>query len=483
MSEIAFSNADAIQSMVPAELSYDGVMKAVSQKKYTAIQATNLTGNQFSVSSTTGQQLEFRLPYDVIYPSECVLTYKKTVAAPGADTYNWVRMDALADWQTAEMTVGSNIPLANISEVNVYSNAVVPLNLGKETVEDVNAYSYFKKNVNANNYDSRQTTPLANNPYGLANSATYDIDGTLQQTQSIKHFDIGAVNTATVRNVRLPMKLFGGAFAIDQPVIGNDNIVIKLKSSIAQRHGLKSSAGTSVADDADFANNAITISNIYLMVPVEENEFIKNSVRDKVMSGSLVVPTDYVVQRSLTLPNSTGITSFFHNVDRTDGAILKRIITIFLDADYLTGGEGNTGFAYDHSNYNGSKVKRYWAKLNGTDPQGDWAYCYEPENTNLAGNELLDVHLMKDVIKSSSYGTNIQFKNGFAIVHDFSQRDNIKGLPYTENCNRTGLDMNKIMNLRYNLNVDTASASLVSMTFFEFSRQAVFSGSAPAYLS
>jgi len=374
---------------IPEQLNYKTENAVSPVYRYMRIPLNNLTGNTTTITASSGQQLQFKLPPVPYNLNRSLISYQLAPGAAGASNYNVIPQDVLSLISTLQFGLNGGPYLCDLNYCNNYSKVARKLSTKlKKFLEADPVSKLFPSNMLRDvNLRAESVTPAANDPYGLPAAATFS---SIKNYVEEQHLIISPVGGQTPDvslikdNVMLPLgALKDTIMELDKDLYFPVEMYLNIQTANANKILWTSTSASNPSSSAADVANTLTINNIYLYLAVEKDPVIVDSLIAKFKSGGLrmQIPYTVVFRNSSTAPN----TSIQIQLTKQYGKKLKHIThMVFNNTEHL-----NT--MYDCNNYNAEKTQYYRTFLNSVGLQDDNLYCYQPGNSSLpSGNPGLE---------------------------------------------------------------------------------------------
>jgi hypothetical protein len=318
-------------SVISKELDYK--MMKYSHPTYNLTRILPLSGTQdVAIQNGSGNQERlFELPTKVFNPSESIFQWDTTI--PDLNTkYNIAFADTIGELNQIELYTRSGQFLARIEDVNTYIQCVLP----KET-----ALSEF---LSFEDSDVIKPCNLASADNKLPTSSLGGVNTASRAFVEKRYLVAGAVGNAGTQGdliLRRRFKLgsfLNSFFSINKDVLFPEVLILRVLFN-GSKLGFTAddAAGTTPIALA----GANVINNLQLLLAVEQNQEIINSLQQKITAGfDLMIP--YIHRYKNNLTGSQQNVSI--RLNRGHGAVCKKIIHSLYHATETVNN------AYNHSN-------------------------------------------------------------------------------------------------------------------------------------
>jgi len=390
--------------ILPTEsVNFKTYRKESSMLRYLKVPLNNRPNGSVSLSAASSEQLEFKLPAVPYNLSKSIIGYSSVVAAGGAGNSNWLfNNSGLELAQSLTFASASGQTLADLQYVNNYLAFTRPI----QTTENDYRYTDYSAGMNpaydkTTNYTGLTITPPAGNIYGLAASATTTALTAGEPQYLRRNLALNAAlelsRSFMLGNVK------GTIFEPNKVQFFGQEMYLRIQTAPSSKVGFLSTSITDPTAGAAVLATQPTVS-AYLYLAVETNEVICASLKEKYMQGKL----EYLVPYTTVIRNSTsgsGRQSINVQVTSQYGRVLKRVIhSVFPASETLNA-------AYDHNNFNGSKITAYQTAIDSFPQQNDFLNCLQPSDAN-------------PTLQLDDYRENMRYLNGSVIQNSAAYQFN-----------------------------------------------------------
>ena len=415
--------------------------------------------------TSVGSLSEFQVPSKVVNLSKSYLSFDISFAGGGANLFTMLQGNlATVINRIVLSTVGSNVILADISNVGNYVEAV---GAHSTKLEDILNKSNGVGVLNETSLANAQLNPVedisrqnaSSNPIGQVYTGTGGgNDGGAIYT-SVKHlYQQATANTAAFISVRIPLSAFRmSIMAIDKDLyFAGENLNLAIYWEACQKWAFLGTDNTSPSTGQAVLASAPTMSNLALYTYCEQNLSITASIVERVMKQGMTLPIPVVWSSKQSISNSTSH-SITLNISRSHGNKLLLVAW----SPFHTTETSNT--CKSHTTYLHSS---YQTLLNQT-----------PIITN-AGIDITKGEQWiynKDSLSDSGIQNSVSFNNSF------THFDNFTGMSLPDlGDNLTvynGVDLTSEQQ-QYQLNATTSAVSLNHYIFWVCQKQLVIAPNA-----
>src|SRR5690242_6927803 len=103
-------------SSIPTQVNYKTIAPSVNNKyRYVRIPMNNLTGSGFTITPSTSQSVEYKLPSAVYNLAQSMIGYQIVLPAQGASTSAWLHDDTLDLITNVTFSSAQNADLVNLN--------------------------------------------------------------------------------------------------------------------------------------------------------------------------------------------------------------------------------------------------------------------------------------------------------------------------------------------------------------------------------
>ena len=276
--------------------------------------------------TSVGSLSEFQIPAKVVNLSKSYLSFDLSFSA-AAGLFTMIQGNlATVINRIVLSTVGSNVILADISNVGNYVEAV-----GAHTtkLEDILNKSNGTGKLNETSLASAQLNPVeeisrqnANtNPIGQIYTATSGGDDPGAIYTGVKHlYQNATANTACYISVRIPLNAFRmSAMAIDKDLyFAGESLNLAIYWEACNKWGFLGDTLATPSSAGVVLATVPTMSNLALYTYCEQNLSITSSIVERVMKQGMTLPIPVVWSSKQSISNSTSH-SITLNITRSHG--------------------------------------------------------------------------------------------------------------------------------------------------------------------
>lgn len=363
------------------------------------------------------------LPPEVFNLSQSYLCFTLNLPAV-AGKYIWYYTDVIAPVGHIQHYCQTNQYIVDIDNANKYMKAIkkdIPL---KElmTMDPINGLSISNSPANV--------VPALRNGNSIGGGPA---PSSRSFTES-SYFQCGALNTAVAINLVVPLNLYRNSFlAVDKDVYYGITSYLRIYWDVLSRICYQSASNADPsAGTPEAYTGAATITNLQLMLAVENNMKIAEDVKARHLAGlSYVIP--YV--QNFKNPNNNQTQSISLQFDLGWGITLAKVYhqvynnTESLDTAYDCSNNGTLVDGSSNAVAN-QKVQQYYTQLNGKREQDLTLDC------TYSGGVFTDYMYMKRQLIGSSIESLNAFQFNWVHVSDYVMADTdgdnvIGGIPLT----------------------------------------------------
>ena len=351
-------------------ISFKNYEQHCGKYRFLKLSMNNQAGNTVTMDAVSNFLVEFKLPAQVYNLSKSYLSYQ--IEIPGvASTCNWVFNDTVGEFQSLTFGSGGGLNFADVQYLNNYLSVARKYDINNDDYLSADVTSGLQKaDLTSTNYFPPSVTTLAGN---LFNGTASTVKTALTGLEPAYTRSSPALNTSLVVQRTFPLGAVSGTL-LSMPqdqYFGNDNMFLRFMTAQSGKVGFTSTSITDpTAGPAVFTTQPI-IKNLYLFLAVEKDNLICESMVQKFNSGSLkyTVPYTYVNRISSVGAGSQAIQVLLNG---QQGKRLKRVMySAFPASETLN-------VAYDHSNFNGSKIVSYQTFIDSQPLQDAVISCVYP---------------------------------------------------------------------------------------------------------
>jgi hypothetical protein len=409
----------AYYSMTP-QLNFSVTDNMVPRYRYAKIPLNNLSSGSVPFNATSQTLVEIKIPASTCFNlSKSFITYQYTVPTPiaTAGVFACAHESGL-DFQQVFFGSGSGLGIVDMTYCNRYKKAVQNL----RSTLDQDFLGGFNDQM-TQFYPSRQ--PGQFNPYpqsidgltaGILNASP--VNNTDAQQLSISALPSNAVAAgdpllytgpgALQVTRQIPLSVFKDTFLdMDKDVVFGSDMYLRLWTAATQQMCFWTTTPNNPHLGASNVTGAITGINFYLQLALEENIDIRNSLLMSLAKGSirLDVPYTYCYRFSST----TQTANLSLTLTKNYGKSLNRILFVPFNGNEFS------HLAYDHCNWNGSKVSQLQSTLNGRPLQDSIIQCYTPNIAPVAG---ITVNAFS---QAATFGGVVDFAGDWRQIREFAR--------------------------------------------------------------
>ena len=412
----------AYYSMTP-QLNFSVTDNMVPRYRYAKIPLNNLASGSVPFNATSQTLVEIKIPASTCFNlSKSFITYQYTVPSSAvAGTFSCVHESGL-DFQQVFFGSGSGLGIVDMTYCNRYKKAVQNL---RSTLEQ-DFLAGFQDQM-TQFYPSRQIGQANQYPQsidgltaGVLNSSP--INNTDAQQISVSPLPsagaatfVGAGALQVTRQV--PLSVFKDTFMeMNKDVVFGSDMYLRLWTAATQQMCFWTTTPQNPHIGASNVTGAITGSNFYLQLALEENIDIRNSLLMSLAKGSIKmdIPYTYCYRFSSTTPTANLSLTLTKNY----GKSLNRILFVPFNGNEFS------NYSYDHCNWNGSKVSQLQTTLNGRPLQDSIIQCY---NANVAPVAGITVNAFS---QAGTFGGVVDFAGDWRQIREFAKGSCIQSYPH-----------------------------------------------------
>lgn len=349
---------------------YKDVDLNVSRIRYARIPLNNLTGNTVLFAPTSSNLLEWKLPALTCFNlkrSKIAMQY--TIPAGGAGNWTVVPEDG-CEFRNISFGDGSGLNICDINYCDAYVNHRRPVetNMVDFLTNDQLDELYPCNQLNTSNifpFSRDGTTAGVEN----ASSNSY-----LEQ----QHLRFStAPNTALTINRMFPLGMFVNSFlALDKDVVFGTDMYLRGMTNLLQRMAFYTNTPANPNANQTPLNAAVTATNCYLLLAVEENINIRSSLLKALSENKIRMSIPYPFSYRFGSQSGSQTANLSLTLTKNYGRGVKKITFTSYNGQELVG-----PYAYDHSNVNGTKISQIQTSMDGR-PLTDYVLnCYNPNST------------------------------------------------------------------------------------------------------
>ena len=342
----------------------------IPRYKYVKFAPTNVSQAIFNPSNTN--LVTIRLPaLNTINLAKSFLQYSFTIPAGGAN--NWtVVAETGCDFTSVQLQPSTALNLVDLNFANKYVHLIAPYRKKLEVDHLAGACDIMSKNRPSlqpaqNNIQIASSDGLTTLPGVYASAAPYFDRQYLSFSSQ--------PNTAVTVNRKIPLSAFDGTLlALNKDLYFPCDLYLQLTLSplynIFTYTTTPQTPGVLANQTAPAA--AITCSSFQIVLAVEVNESITNSIIAEINKGGLKLPIPFTYNSLQITPSAVSQSSCSFLVPRANGRQLNKIITSVWNINQ------NSLLNYDCNNTQGCKISAYNSFMDGTQLQAGMQNCFNP---------------------------------------------------------------------------------------------------------
>lgn len=296
------------------------------------------------------QEILMELPTKAFNPYESVLSYKIVVPSQGGNSSSWIPADTFSEISQLELYSRSGQFLARIEDLANYLKVVRP----KETpLNEFQTYEQADGLMPCNCLKAENVLSVSTLGSFVTSSKSYT-------EQLYNNISVAATAQTIYRDLKLGYVL-NSFFSLNKSIIFPEVLVLRVVFNVA-KFGWKAVSANSATDPVSghtVLTGDISVSNINLMLAVEQNQLVIDSLVEKMRNGfNFTIPFVYRYKNNVT-GESQNVSI---RLNRGHGVSCKKIIHA------LFNGTETNETMYDHSNIGAntataSKVTTYYTML------------------------------------------------------------------------------------------------------------------------
>jgi hypothetical protein len=351
-----------IDQIVSPQLDYASKVFNHPSPLYVKITPQSGTTSPVLSLNSVGSLSEFQIPAKCINLSNSYLSFNLNFPTGGTSNFTFLQANLGATINRIVLsTVGSNVVLADISNVGNYLEAVSShsTKLSDILAKSSGAGLVFDTDATTS-LTTCQRTPVedivrsntANNYIGQIYTGTGGGDDTGVAYTSVKHlYTSASANTVTAISVRLPLSAFRNSImAIDKDLyFAGETLNLAIYWEAVQKYAFIGTSASNPSTGQAVFPTVATMDSLALYVSCEQNIAITSGIVERVMKQGLTMPIPLVWSSKQAIATSTAH-SITLNITRSHGNKLLFVAW----APYHTTETSNTCKAhttYLHSTY------------------------------------------------------------------------------------------------------------------------------------
>jgi len=431
------------------QLNYKPVHEANPKYRFLRLPLNNITGSSTTITATSTQLLEFKMPNSVYNLAQSFLGYSVSVAG-SASNYNWVQEDTFDIVSNAYFGNASGLDICNLTYASKYVKMARKI---KTDFQDFCASDSLGACYPSNALVAGNAYPVANQNFGGTAM------GVVNYTEP-KYLSSGSgTNTALARQRLYPLHgIVDTVFSVDKDIYIPTDMYVRFTAGGANQFAFTSTSGTDPTAGAAAVAVDVTLSNIYLYLAVETNQLIIDSVISKVLSDGIKLNVPYTVAFRNAQANGT-VANVNLQLSSQYGKTLKQIMHT------VWHGTESANTAQDCGNYNGTKIATYNTFMNSRQLQDSSISC----NSSIIAN-YDDWRENRRFLRGSVIANRSIYAQNWFHLDRFYEENN--GTLIAEENRVDGFDMSKGPAL-WQLQATTASGAWNHYTFATFNRDII----------
>lgn len=431
------------------ELNYS--LKESIHPTYKFYRVLTQNGSQSVTLSNTGtSESLFELPTKVFNLAKSVLKFKLTVAAAGALTYSWTWADNLAPIYGIQVYTRGGQYLMDVSQNLPHWNQIARKLFTK--LDTYQTYEIIDGLCKSNTLTTTNGNIRANN---TAPDVNYTENGYLV---------ISAVNAAAPIYYEFNLDAFKETIcSLDKDITFPEILYFRIIWAPGNRISFTATSPTNpTTDAASWTGTAHAISNLEMMLAVEQNENISSQVVSAMKGKGLHIMIPYLYAYKTNLSGTSQTLSTRLNSGHGQ-KLLKAVAVPF-------GTEASNTF-YDHTNVAAAKVTSFYTLLNNDRMQ--------EVNVDCSVNVDYDYMYMKKFLRGSVYQSKDMYKYGWFWMDSF---DSCSSVGDEKNVDDSNLISGKSLDseIKYDLYASTVSGTYNWHSFFVVQRSLMITKDAVA---
>lgn len=462
-------------SVIPEQVDYQVHKEYAPRYRFTRLSINNQGSDNFTISGSAQQMIEFRIPSGCYNLSKSVLCFSLATGGEGTSNFVWMYVDVASLASQVQLGNASGLYVMDLQFAQNYSKIMRRIATEMEDYLDNDNLSLLYKSdlPKEENLRAEPINVQALNPYNLPANSSY-FGGVVDLVEP-KHLEVAIGQTAGTADMtkyfQLPLSAYKNTIlAVDKDLYSHEELYLRLNVGANTKMAYYGTSQSNPSTGATALATAVTIGRMYLFLAVEQNEVLVNSLRAKYMAGGLKLQIPYTVGfRNATASGTSSNINI--QVNKAYGKRLKHIVhSVFNTTE-------NINLAYDNSNWNGSKVTYFMTYVNSKPLFDSNIYCYQAGSSSLpsssVGNE--DYRENKKHLKKTTVSNGADYQCNWFHMDAFDADSKSAIVPCDNN--ECGLDMNlpEYQNLTWQFSATTASAAYNHYTFFTFLKDILLS--------
>lgn len=358
------------EPVIPASQNmYKDVGMRIPRYRYAKIPLNNITASNVSFQPTSSTLLEWKIPsQSCINMARSFICYQWAVPAL-ANNYS-ISFENGFDFRSVYLGSGSGLGICDLQFADCYVNTVRAMRMKLQDFLTRDQQNGFYP---CNQLNTSNVLPFSRD--GLSAGTNNSSSTSYLEQQYINY--PGAVNTALnlTRYVSLG-DIKDTALGMDKDVVFGTDMYLRMQTQYLQRMGLQSTTPTNlniVANNTSLSA-AITVSNMYLYLAIEENLDIRKSLLDALAGGKIKMTIPYTYAYRFSNAGNSASANLSLTLTKNYGRGVNRILFVPYNAQEYT------AHAYNRSNVNGTKVNQLQTSMDGR-PNSDYILnCYNPNS-------------------------------------------------------------------------------------------------------
>ena len=450
-------------------INFKSVTQHPGKYRFLRVPLNNQTGNQVTMDAVSNFLLEWKLPVSVYNLSKSYLSYNILLPAQGANRSTYAFNDTLEIAQSITFGTAGGLNLVDIQNVNNYVAVARKIDISHDDYMSGDITSgLVKADLTSANIFPPTYNASTGNIFGLTGVNPQKVAATGLEPQYVRN---SALNAPLEIQRTFPLSgITGTLFSMPQDFYGGaDNMYLRIMTAPSSKVGYTAQSATDpVATPLSALTPQPVIKQLYLYLAIEKDQLIIDSIMQKYNSGQLkyTIPFTYTFRYSTV---GAGKSAIQLQLNSNYGRLIKRIIHTAFPASEVTNA------AYDHSNWNGSKIVSYQTFLDSAPLQDLPMSCVQP-STDTPDAVMDDFRENREVIRrSGALASAAAYQNNWFHCDLFAPPSADPLVPDSQVVD--GLDVSK--QVSWSIEVNTAAVSLMHYSFVHFLRMLNITPSGP----
>ena len=439
---------------------------AAPKYKFVRIPMNNHSSSSTSITSTSTELLEWKLPVQIYNLARSYIAYSLDIPASN-DSQIVTFEDTFDIAQSATFGSAGGVDLVNIQNLQNYVKIARKL---ATPMEDYLSNDDMSQLYKCNSEGDDNKLPFE---YTLGEN-----DGVDHYMES-KYIQVGLADSDVQRYRQFPLGAIPGTlFAVDRDFYSPVEQYLRITAGVGDKTAFRIET-VAAADPADpdvvsyLPVTRVDIKQCYLYLAVEQNVMVQRMLLEQYQSGKMSYRIPYTTGFKNVGSDANTQTNIQIQISQQYGKRLRRILhSVWHPADKLDR-------SYDCSNWDGSKIQTYQTFMDSLPLQDRILSCKRPSGHTIASDDWLENKKFMD--KRSCFTSRDMYAlNWFHVDQWYEPHDKRHALPADVN-----LDEGLIMDTSKSWTFSGEAGSvdkLLHCTWDEFSRDIEVTVAGPRFL-